>query len=149
MLMCFILQTLWLACRAVIFGSAIITVGILTTILGYFDVYLSQETVRESDDGVDELSTNWTKRYLFKSLQYLGPVAMGIGSFILIIACVITLENRDKNAQIINDVKETDLYDKKSLLQKEVERKCLQMTNEKICEWAPQYKAVSYDSNSG
>ncbi|ETN84595.1 hypothetical protein NECAME_06831 [Necator americanus] len=36
-------------------------------------------------------------------MQYLGPILMGIGSFILIIACVVTLESRDKHAQVITE----------------------------------------------
>ncbi|MCP9260932.1 hypothetical protein DINM_004332 [Dirofilaria immitis] len=134
--------TLWVACRAIVFGGVIIIFGILMTILGYFDVYLSQETVHNGDDGTDKISTNWTKRYLFKSLQYLGPIAMGIGSFILIIACVITLESRDKNTQIFQSVEEVDPCKKKSLLQRDTVQKRLPMTDEEIREWMPQYKAI-------
>lgn len=36
----------------------------------------------------------------FQSMQYIGPILMGIGTFVLIIACVITLESRDKHAQV-------------------------------------------------
>ncbi|KAM3721451.1 Transmembrane protein [Dirofilaria immitis] len=136
------LSTLWVACRAIVFGGVIIIFGILMTILGYFDVYLSQETVHNGDDGTDKISTNWTKRYLFKSLQYLGPIAMGIGSFILIIACVITLESRDKNTQIFQSVEEVDPCKKKSLLQRDTVQKRLPMTDEEIREWMPQYKAI-------
>lgn len=32
-------------------------------------------------------------------MQYIGPIFMGIGMFLLIIACVITLESRDRHAQ--------------------------------------------------
>ncbi|PIO53078.1 hypothetical protein TELCIR_25603, partial [Teladorsagia circumcincta] len=42
-------------------------------------------------------------QYQLKSMQYLGPILMGIGSFILIIACVVTLESRDKHAQVITE----------------------------------------------
>ncbi|EJD75642.1 hypothetical protein, variant [Loa loa] len=133
--------TLWAVCRAIVFGGVIITFGILMTILGYFDVYLSQEIVHSGDDGTDKMSTNWTKRYLFKSLQYLGPVVMGIGSFILIVACVITLESRDKNTQVLHNV-EADPCKKTSLLQRDVVQKRLPMTDEEIREWTPLYKAV-------
>jgi hypothetical protein len=36
-------------------------------------------------------------------MQYVGPVLMGFGTFLLIIACVITLESRDRHAQIIQE----------------------------------------------
>ncbi|KAL3998308.1 hypothetical protein ACH3XW_14535 [Acanthocheilonema viteae] len=143
-------NTLWVACRAIVFGGIIITFGILMTILGYFDVYLSQEIVYSRDDGTDKVFTNWTKRYLLKSLQYLGPVLMGIGSFVLIVACVITLESRDKNTQILHNVEEVGRCKKRSLLQKDMAQKRLPMTNEEIRKWTPLYKAVPlsrYDSS--
>uniref|UniRef100_A0A1I8EL15 Uncharacterized protein n=1 Tax=Wuchereria bancrofti TaxID=6293 RepID=A0A1I8EL15_WUCBA len=135
------LSTLWIACRAIVFGGVIILFGILMTILGYFDVYLSQEIVHSGNDGADKLSTNWTKRYLFKSLQYFGPVAMGIGSFILIVACVITLESRDKNTQVLHNI-EVNPCKKTSLLQRDVIQEHLPMTDQEIREWTPLYKAV-------
>ncbi|VBB25450.1 unnamed protein product [Acanthocheilonema viteae] len=144
------IETLWVACRAIVFGGIIITFGILMTILGYFDVYLSQEIVYSRDDGTDKVFTNWTKRYLLKSLQYLGPVLMGIGSFVLIVACVITLESRDKNTQILHNVEEVGRCKKRSLLQKDMAQKRLPMTNEEIRKWTPLYKAVPlsrYDSS--
>uniref|UniRef100_A0A8R1HN81 Uncharacterized protein n=1 Tax=Caenorhabditis japonica TaxID=281687 RepID=A0A8R1HN81_CAEJA len=55
-------------------------------------------------------------------MQYLGPILMGIGSFILIIACVVTLESRDKHAQIITE--ESILQKKRRLVsaEKDVEQ---------------------------
>lgn len=43
-----------------------------------------------------------TKRVLFKGMQYFGPVCMGFGAFAMIIACVMTLESRDRHAQVSN-----------------------------------------------
>uniref|UniRef100_A0A914RD07 Uncharacterized protein n=1 Tax=Parascaris equorum TaxID=6256 RepID=A0A914RD07_PAREQ len=43
---------------------------------------------KETDE--KEIVINLSKRYQLKSLQYVGPILMGVGSFILIIACVIT-----------------------------------------------------------
>ncbi|CAG9537581.1 unnamed protein product [Cercopithifilaria johnstoni] len=142
-------STLWVACRAIVFGGVIIIFGILMTILGYFDIYLSQEIVYNRNNGTDKMSTNWTKRYFFKSLQYLGPISMSIGSFILIVACVISLESRDKNTQILHNIDEVNPCKKTSSLQKDVVRKRLPMTDEEIREWTPLYKAVPlsrYDS---
>uniref|UniRef100_A0A914XZ74 Uncharacterized protein n=1 Tax=Panagrolaimus superbus TaxID=310955 RepID=A0A914XZ74_9BILA len=36
-------------------------------------------------------------------MQYIGPVCMGFGAFAMIIACVMTLESRDRHAQIIQE----------------------------------------------
>lgn len=57
-------------------------------------------TLRNRYNKIDKIFTIWAMRYFFKSLQYIGPVAMGIGTFILIIACVITFESRDKSKQV-------------------------------------------------
>ncbi|KAK0426498.1 hypothetical protein QR680_009739 [Steinernema hermaphroditum] len=96
-------KTLWAACRAVAFGTTIIVFGMIMAVVGYFDKDLS---TYEEYDAV--LQKNVTKvndlfRIQLKSMQYIGPVVMGIGSFLLIIACVITLESRDRHAQVIQD----------------------------------------------
>ncbi|VDK72553.1 unnamed protein product [Onchocerca ochengi] len=165
------LKTLWVAWRSIVFGLFIIAVGILMTVLGYFDVYLSQGTLRSGNGSIDKvilhgwntssdritlrnrnnkidkIFTIWAMRYFFKSLQYIGPVAMGIGTFILIIACVITFESRDKSKQAFNNIGEVDSLKEKSLLQRIIvqkpmtSKKCLPMTNKEICEWTPRYKA--------
>lgn len=41
-----------------------------------------------------------TKQFLLRSLQFFGPILMAIGAFMLIAACVITLENRDSHARV-------------------------------------------------
>ncbi|OZC12926.1 hypothetical protein X798_00561 [Onchocerca flexuosa] len=172
------LQTLWVAWRAIVFGLFIIAFGILMTVLGYFDVYLSQGTLRSGigsidkvilhswntstnritlrnrNNKIDKIFTTWAMRYFFKSLQYIGPIAMGIGTFILIIACVITFESRDKNMQMFNNVGEVGPRKKKSLLQRIIvqkpmtNKKCLPMTNKEICEWTPRYKAVPLSTHN-
>ncbi|VDL63216.1 unnamed protein product [Nippostrongylus brasiliensis] len=94
-------QTVWAACRAVIFGCIVIAVGLAMTVLGYFDKQFSERV--EIVDGAVNVYHDRVVQYQLKSMQYLGPILMGIGSFILIIACVVTLESRDKHAQIITE----------------------------------------------
>ncbi|GMT01300.1 hypothetical protein PENTCL1PPCAC_23474, partial [Pristionchus entomophagus] len=96
-------QTVWAACRAVIFGCVVISIGLAMAILGYFDKHLS-ERVLEVENSTSLLITHdRVVQYHLKSMQYIGPILMGIGTFVLIIACVITLESRDKHAQIITE----------------------------------------------
>ncbi|VDM79076.1 unnamed protein product [Strongylus vulgaris] len=71
------------------------------TVLGYFDKQFSERT--EVIDGTVSVYHDRVVQYQLKSMQYLGPILMGIGSFILIIACVVTLESRDKHAQVITE----------------------------------------------
>lgn len=111
-------KTVWAACRAVIFGCIIIVVGLAMTILGYFDKYFSEKI--EVIDGTEQISHDRMIQYQLKSMQYLGPILMGIGSFILIIACVVTLESRDKHAQIITE--ESILQKRRRLISEEEEK---------------------------
>ncbi|KAL6731408.1 hypothetical protein Aduo_002278 [Ancylostoma duodenale] len=98
---CWLAKTVWAACRAVIFGCIVIAVGLAMTVLGYFDKQFSERI--EIVDGTPNIYHDRVVQYQLKSMQYLGPILMGIGSFILIIACVVTLESRDKHAQVITE----------------------------------------------
>ncbi|EFP02739.1 hypothetical protein CRE_28328 [Caenorhabditis remanei] len=111
-------MTVWAACRAVIFGCIIIVVGLAMTVLGYFDKYFSEKI--EIIDGNEHVTYDRMIQYQLKSMQYLGPILMGIGSFILIIACVVTLESRDKHAQIITE--ESILQKRRRLISEEEEK---------------------------
>uniref|UniRef100_A0A0N4ZEH7 EF-hand domain-containing protein n=1 Tax=Parastrongyloides trichosuri TaxID=131310 RepID=A0A0N4ZEH7_PARTI len=96
-------ETLWTACRTVIFGVIIISLGIIMTGLGYFDKELAKVTVYNETITANITYIDNFRRIQFKSMQYIGPVLMGIGSFMLIIACVITLESRDKHTLVIQN----------------------------------------------
>ncbi|KAI6225983.1 hypothetical protein M3Y95_00754400 [Aphelenchoides besseyi] len=96
-------KTLWAACRAVVIGSTIIAAGLFMTILGYFDRDLTTTTVYNKTTGDEVLIVDASLRYKLTSFRYIGPVLMGIGTFLLIIACVIALESRDRHAQIIQE----------------------------------------------
>eukprot|EP00081_Caenorhabditis_elegans_P007700 NP_001263531.1 Uncharacterized protein CELE_R05D7.3 [Caenorhabditis elegans] len=88
------------------------------TVLGYFDKHFSEKV--EIIDGSEKVSYDRMIQYQLKSMQYLGPILMGIGSFILIIACVVTLESRDKHAQIITE--ESILQKRRRLISEEEEK---------------------------
>ncbi|TKR92360.1 hypothetical protein L596_007030 [Steinernema carpocapsae] len=96
-------MTLWAACRAVAFGTTIIVFGMIMAVVGYFDKDLSTYEVYDEVLQKNVTKVNDLYRIQLKSMQYIGPVVMGIGSFLLIIACVITLESRDRHAQVIQD----------------------------------------------
>ncbi|KAF8367557.1 hypothetical protein PRIPAC_85386 [Pristionchus pacificus] len=96
-------QTVWAACRAVIFGCVVISIGLAMAILGYFDKHLSERVQNVPNSTSLLITHDRIVQYHLKSMQYIGPILMGIGTFVLIIACVITLESRDKHAQIITE----------------------------------------------
>ncbi|GMR54314.1 hypothetical protein PMAYCL1PPCAC_24509, partial [Pristionchus mayeri] len=96
-------KTVWAACRAVIFGCVVISIGLAMAILGYFDKHLSERIIEVPNSTSLLITHDRIVQYHLKSMQYIGPILMGIGTFVLIIACVITLESRDKHAQIITE----------------------------------------------
>ncbi|CAD5207099.1 unnamed protein product [Bursaphelenchus okinawaensis] len=96
-------KTLWAACRAVVIGAIIICLGLFMTVLGYFDRDLTTSSIYNMTTGDEIVVIDASLRYKLKSMQYVGPVLMGLGTFLLIIACVITLESRDRHAQIIQE----------------------------------------------
>ncbi|VDP31054.1 unnamed protein product [Heligmosomoides polygyrus] len=110
--------------RAVIFGCIVIAVGLAMTVLGYFDKQFSERI--EIIDGAVNVYHDRVVQYQLKSMQYLGPILMGIGSFILIIACVVTLESRDKHAQVITE--ESMSFKKRRLMS--IEERAEMATNE-------------------
>jgi hypothetical protein len=96
-------KTLFQACKAVFFGSLFIAAGLAMTVLGYFNRELATTVIYNSALQSDISEINDSKRTLFKGMQYVGPVCMGFGAFAMIIACVMTLESRDRHAQIIQE----------------------------------------------
>uniref|UniRef100_A0AC34QGI2 Uncharacterized protein n=1 Tax=Panagrolaimus sp. JU765 TaxID=591449 RepID=A0AC34QGI2_9BILA len=96
-------KTLFAACKAVIFGAIFIASGFAMTVLGYFDKELATEIIFNSTIQAETSQLDNTKRLFFKAMQYIGPILMGFGAICLIVACVMTLESRDKHAEIIQD----------------------------------------------
>lgn len=86
--------------RAVVIGATIIGAGLFMTILGYFDRDLTTTSIFNITTGDEILVVDLSLRYKLKMMQYIGPVLMGFGTFLLIIACVITLESRDRHAMV-------------------------------------------------
>uniref|UniRef100_A0AC34G4P1 Uncharacterized protein n=1 Tax=Panagrolaimus sp. ES5 TaxID=591445 RepID=A0AC34G4P1_9BILA len=89
------------------------------TVLGYFHRELATTVVYNSTLQTEMSELNDTKRVLFKGMQFVGPVCMGFGAFAMIIACVMTLESRDRHAQIIQE--ESSEYRKLKNKQSETE----------------------------
>uniref|UniRef100_A0A914H2A6 Transmembrane protein n=1 Tax=Globodera rostochiensis TaxID=31243 RepID=A0A914H2A6_GLORO len=97
-------KTLWTACANVIIGVVVIFVGLIMTVLGYFDsANAPLPAAGQQKPFSDRYGDFDWLRYAMKSMQYIGPVFCGIGMFLMIIACVITLEARDRHAQIIQE----------------------------------------------
>ena len=94
---------LWHACRAVTIGIALIITGISLTIIGYLtDQREYLEHVELSRKFDNYTSTKYKDgRFHLSHISFSGPVVLGIGGFLLIVACVMTLEARDNAAKIV------------------------------------------------
>ena len=94
---------LWHACRAVTIGIALIVTGISLTIIGYLtDQREYLEHVELSRKFDNYTSTKYKDgRFHLSHISFSGPVVLGIGGFLLIVACVMTLEARDNAAKIV------------------------------------------------
>ncbi len=87
-------------------------------IAAYWSEYLATHQVEDSTDrtGANTTQTNYTVitrnsnlHYHISNLAYVGPMFMGIGAFIIIIACVVVFETRDKVFELINHQRMTSL----------------------------------------
>ncbi|XP_013410617.1 uncharacterized protein LOC106173869 [Lingula anatina] len=83
-------------------------VGLLVTagggglcVVGYYADYFSTETVNAAN-GTVTYRTNDVSRSWLVAMPYVGSVIMGIGSFLIIVACVVVCEawDRVKNSKI-------------------------------------------------
>ena len=94
---------LWHACRAVTIGIALIITGISLTIIGYLtDQREFQEHVELSRKFDNYTSTKYKDgRFHLSNISFSGPVVLGTGGFLVIVACVMTLEARDNAAKIV------------------------------------------------
>ena len=94
---------LWHACRAVTIGIALIITGISLTIIGYLtDQREYLEHVELSRKFDNYTSTKYKDGHFHLSnISFSGPVVLGTGGFLLIVACVMTLEARDNAAKIV------------------------------------------------
>uniref|UniRef100_A0A1I8BRG0 Col_cuticle_N domain-containing protein n=1 Tax=Meloidogyne hapla TaxID=6305 RepID=A0A1I8BRG0_MELHA len=94
-------KTLWSVCLTVIIGTIMMILALVMTVAGYFDSdYFVTEDSQNGNTSKDKEKTVGWFRFLLKSMQYVGPILMGLGMFLLIVACVITLESRDRHDQI-------------------------------------------------
>uniref|UniRef100_A0A915M6T9 Uncharacterized protein n=1 Tax=Meloidogyne javanica TaxID=6303 RepID=A0A915M6T9_MELJA len=87
-------KTLWSVCVTVIIGTIMMILALVMTVAGYFDSdYFVSETSQNGNTSKDkEKPVGWL-RFILKSMQYVGPILMGLGMFLLIVACILQEEN--------------------------------------------------------
>ena len=94
---------LWHSCRAVTIGIALIITGISLTVIGYLsDQRDYKEHLEMSRKFENYTSTKFKEgRMHLSNISFSGPVVLGTGGFLVIVACVMTLEARDNAAKIV------------------------------------------------
>ncbi|KAF0760444.1 Uncharacterized protein FWK35_00031654 [Aphis craccivora] len=98
----------WNACKALSFGLFLMAVGAIMAIIGYYAEQLSSDDiVTKTDSGNSSTSIRTTKStkkssHIYK-LSYAGPIVMGVGGFIVVAACVMTFEARDRAAKFMSN----------------------------------------------
>ena len=94
---------LWHACRAVTIGIALIITGISLTVIGYLSDQKEYKEHLEMSRKFDNYTSSKYKdgRLHLSNISFSGPVVLGTGGFLVIVACVMTLEARDNAAKIV------------------------------------------------
>ena len=88
-------------------------------VVGYYAEYFATtETVSNTSNGTDIVITkDSSMQFHIKNLTFVGPIFMGIGAFIIVVACVVVFETRDKVLDLIEEQQRTaakkkpDFYD--------------------------------------
>ena len=94
---------MWPTCAAVSVGSIILAAGVLMCVVGYFS---SEDSTRKDRGGANDTAA-WNSTETGDShlggLTFVGPVFMGFGCFIIVVACVVVCETRDKMLKLITE----------------------------------------------
>ena len=89
--------------------------------MGYYAEYFAssgETALIPSYNGTEEyLHINSALKFHISNFRYIGPLFMGLGTFLAIVACVIVLETRDKVLEMMEEKqwkkykKKADFYD--------------------------------------
>lgn len=88
-------STFYSVCRATLFGILLIGLGAAMSTLGYYKDHFATESVHNGNSSENFINSSTRRQY--ESLSYVGPCIMGVGAFVLMIACVMTMEGREQN----------------------------------------------------
>ena len=112
----FFIPFMWGTCIGVFVGLIILGSGAAMCATGYYAEFFSKAEVSNGTH-VMEVRRDHRKIYHMSTLTILGPVLMGIGCFVIVVACVVVFETRDKIVSeviahsVSNASKKHDFYD--------------------------------------
>ncbi len=108
---------MWSSCLSCCFGSLIMFGGMVMSFMGYYAEFFatSIQTVTVNNTVHQTLHINSALKFHIQNFMYIGPLLMGVGTFLAIVACVIVLETRDKVLDMMEAKmwknKKADFYD--------------------------------------
>lgn len=111
---------MWSSCLSCCSGFAIMFGGLAMSFMGFYAEYFatSIRTNQTAENGTEQyLHIDSTLQYHISNFRYIGPLFMGVGTFLSIVACVIVLETRDKVLEMMEEKqwkaykKKVDFYD--------------------------------------
>ena len=113
------LPFMWSTCVGTFLGFIVLCGGTAMCVVGYFAEYFATtETVSNTSNGTDIVITkDSSMQFHIKNLTFVGPIFMGIGAFIIVVACVVVFETRDKVLDLMEEQQRTaakkkpDFYD--------------------------------------
>ena len=113
----FFMPFMWGTCIGVFVGAIILAGGAAMSTVGYYaDHYATTNTTNGTH--ITASSKNRSMYYHLTNLTFVGPIFMGIGCFVIVVACVVVLETRDKMVKdLLNNLakpvpKKHTFYDK-------------------------------------
>ena len=106
---------MWSSCLSCCSGSVLLFGGMAMSFMGYYAEFFSTKitTFNLNNTIHQSLHTDTALKFHINNFMYIGPLFMGIGTFLAIVACVIVLETRDKVLDMM-EAKQWQSYQKKA-----------------------------------
>ena len=89
---------MWRPCLAGVVGLLVLLGGAAMSVIGYYAQDMATFKTSNGTHTFNQVNSN--KRFHLNNLTYLGPVVMGCGCFIMVVACVVICDQRDKKIRL-------------------------------------------------
>ena len=129
---------MWSSCLSCCSGSLLLFGGMAMSFMGYYAEFFATKinTATVNDTIHQSLHIDAALKFHISNFMYVGPLFMGMGTFLAIVACVIVLETRDKVLDMM-EAKQWKSYEKKADFYDLI---CLEMKKKEIQEFYGKYK---------
>ncbi len=96
---------MWSSCCSCCSGLVLFLGGAVMSFMGYYaEVFATSfRSVTTYNETMEAYVVNQSLKYHISNFRFAGPLFMGVGTFLSIIACVVVLETRDKVLEMMED----------------------------------------------